>query len=50
MIELYPNYETVPPSADGTLESVVNLGFLADEMTIGELSSTIDGPFCYIYA
>ncbi|ETS74200.1 hypothetical protein PFICI_14066 [Pestalotiopsis fici W106-1] len=39
-----------PPSANGTLETIVDMGFLADAMTIGELSSTIDGPFCYIYA
>lgn len=38
-----------PPSANGTLDTVVDMGFLADAMTIGELSSTIDGPFCYIY-
>lgn len=38
-----------PASANGTLDTVVEMGFLADSMTIGELSSTIDGPFCYIY-
>lgn len=38
-----------PPSANGTLDTVVDMGYLADAMTIGELSSTIDGPFCYIY-
>lgn len=40
----------VPPSANGTLDTVVEMGFLAESMTIGELSSTIDGPFCYVYA
>lgn len=38
-----------PASANGTLDTVVEMGYLADAMTIGELSSTIDGPFCYIY-
>ncbi|KAI0168044.1 hypothetical protein BJ166DRAFT_496312 [Pestalotiopsis sp. NC0098] len=40
----------LPPSANGTLETVVDMGFLADAKTIGDLSSTIDGPFCYVYA
>jgi hypothetical protein len=40
----------VPPSANGTLDTVIDMGYLADEMTIGELGSTIDGIFCYIYA
>lgn len=39
----------VPPSANGTLDTIVDMGFLAEPMTIGELSSTIDGIFCYIY-
>lgn len=39
-----------PASANGTLDTVVDMGFLADDLTIGQLSSTIDGPFCYIYA
>lgn len=38
-----------PPSADGTLETTFNLGYVGDEMTIADASSTIDGIFCYIY-
>ncbi|KAF2642114.1 Di-copper centre-containing protein [Massarina eburnea CBS 473.64] len=38
------------PSANGTLDTPVDMGFLADARTIGDLSSSIDGPFCYIYA
>lgn len=50
--ELKPSliFCVVPPSANGTLETVVDMGFLADAKTIGDLSSTIDGPFCYVYA
>lgn len=38
-----------PPSANGTLETPMDLGFNGGTKTIGELVSTIDGPFCYIY-
>ncbi|KAK2623544.1 hypothetical protein QTJ16_007098 [Diplocarpon rosae] len=38
-----------PPSAPGTLDTIVFMGFLGPAETIGELSSTIDGPFCYVY-
>ncbi|KAH6699998.1 hypothetical protein BKA64DRAFT_565464 [Cadophora sp. MPI-SDFR-AT-0126] len=40
----------LPPSEPGTLDTVVDMGYMGPSMTIGELSSTIDGPFCYIYA
>ncbi|KAM0124116.1 hypothetical protein ACHAO1_011136 [Botrytis cinerea] len=39
-----------PPSANGTLDTTLNLGYNGGTKTIGELSSTIDGIFCYIYA
>ncbi|CAG8981214.1 hypothetical protein HYALB_00013818 [Hymenoscyphus albidus] len=31
------------------LDDIVDLGYSGGRFTIGELSSTIDGPFCYIY-
>ncbi|KAI9051865.1 hypothetical protein LZ554_004122 [Drepanopeziza brunnea f. sp. 'monogermtubi'] len=42
--------QDLPPSAAGTLDSVIDMGYLAEQSTIGDLVSTIDGPFCYIYA
>jgi tyrosinase len=38
-----------PPSANGTLDTRMDLGFNGKEYTMRELVSTIDGPFCYIY-
>ncbi len=48
--ELCANQNTVPPSANGKLDSIVDFGYVADPSTIREAVSTIDGPFCYIYA
>ncbi|KAK5712140.1 hypothetical protein LTR17_018095 [Elasticomyces elasticus] len=39
-----------PPSRNGTVQDVIDLGFLAPDITIGDAMSTLDGPFCYIYA
>ncbi|KAF7857108.1 uncharacterized protein EAF02_011341 [Botrytis sinoallii] len=39
-----------PPSANGTLDTTLGLGYNGGTKTIGELSSTINGIFCYIYA
>jgi tyrosinase len=39
-----------PPSRNGTLEDEIEMGAIDPEIvTIGDLVSTTDGPFCYIY-
>lgn len=38
-----------PPSRDTTLEDVIDLGVNADPITIKEVMSPLDGPFCYTY-
>ncbi|PGH18781.1 hypothetical protein AJ79_00194 [Helicocarpus griseus UAMH5409] len=38
-----------PPSPNTTLEDPVELGVNAGAFPLGELLSTTDGPFCYIY-
>lgn len=39
-----------PPSRNGTLDDTVQMGVIAPELiTLRELMSTTDGPFCYIY-
>jgi tyrosinase len=39
-----------PPSPDTTLDTVIDLGFAAGPpITMRDLMSTTDGPFCYIY-
>jgi tyrosinase len=39
-----------PPSANTTLDTVVDLGYAAGpSMPMRDLMSTTDGPFCYIY-
>ncbi|KAL8838198.1 MAG: hypothetical protein Q9170_002241 [Blastenia crenularia] len=44
------NPETsAPPSANITLDTQGNFGILAGKKKISELTSTIDGPFCYQY-
>jgi tyrosinase len=43
-------YFNMPPSANTTLNDTVNLGFAGGEVKeIGQLMSTIEGDFCYIY-
>ena len=39
----------VPPSPNVTLNTTVDFGILGAERSIGNLVSTIDGPFCYMY-
>ncbi|KAK5122678.1 hypothetical protein LTR85_003941 [Meristemomyces frigidus] len=39
-----------PPSRNTTLEDTIDLGVSADAITIASAMSTLDGPFCYIYA
>ncbi|CZS97222.1 related to monophenol monooxygenase (tyrosinase) [Rhynchosporium agropyri] len=38
-----------PPSAKGTINTPMDLGYIGGTKTAGELGSTIDGDFCYIY-
>ena len=39
----------VPPSPNVTLETLQDMMVLGPNKKVGELVSTIDGPFCYIY-
>lgn len=40
----------LPPSANTTLDTVINLGYAAGPpVTMRDLMSTTDGPFCYTY-
>jgi hypothetical protein len=41
---------TGPPSANGTLNTTMDLGYNGGPYQVHELDSTIDGPFCYVYA
>ncbi|KAL9002039.1 MAG: hypothetical protein Q9188_005010 [Gyalolechia gomerana] len=38
-----------PPSANVTLDTQVSVDLLAEQKQIRELTSTVDGPFCYQY-
>ncbi|KAH7094614.1 hypothetical protein FB567DRAFT_565798 [Paraphoma chrysanthemicola] len=38
-----------PPSANATLDSIMQFGTLGTPQRLGDLVSTIDGPFCYQY-
>ena len=38
-----------PPTRNATLDDVLRLEPVGPNISIGEASSTIDGPFCYIY-
>jgi tyrosinase len=41
----------MPPSRNGTLEDVLSLGHVGVEnITIGDAMSSVEGPFCYVYA
>jgi tyrosinase len=40
---------TVPPSANATLDTMMPFGMLSTSQRLGDLVSTIDGPFCYQY-
>lgn len=42
-------YENAPPSANATLDTLLDYGPLADSITIREAMSVTDGPFCYYY-
>jgi tyrosinase len=39
-----------PPSANTTLDTPLSLGYAAGpDVKMGDLMSTADGPFCYVY-
>ena len=38
-----------PPSRNGTLDDVIDLGVNAAPVAIGDIMSTVAGPLCYIY-
>lgn len=40
---------TAPPSANVTLDTQVNFDVLSKKKKMSELTSAIDGPFCYQY-
>jgi len=43
-------YLNEPPSANTTLETVINIGYAGGtDIAMSELMSTVAGPFCYIY-
>lgn len=40
-----------PPSANTTLKDTINLGYVGGPtLAMGEVMSTVKGPFCYLYA
>ncbi|KAK2746484.1 hypothetical protein FQN57_003110 [Myotisia sp. PD_48] len=39
----------VPPSANVTLDTLIDFGILSPDQPVRDLVSTIDGPFCYMY-
>jgi tyrosinase len=38
-----------PPSPDTTLQDIIDLGYAAPNIKIGDVMSTVGGPLCYIY-
>ena len=38
-----------PPSANGTLDDLLEVGVLGESKTIRDMMSTVNGPLCYIY-
>ncbi|KAF9638021.1 Tyrosinase [Lasiodiplodia theobromae] len=41
--------ENTPPSRNGTLDDLIDLGVNAPAMRLGDALSTVEGPFCYVY-
>lgn len=39
----------IPPSANGTLDDLLEVGVLGESRTLRDLMSTVDGPLCYAY-
>lgn len=48
-------WENSPPSANTTLDTEINVGWAAGEtvadgtVAMGDVMSTVAGPFCYMY-
>ncbi|SPO00297.1 related to monophenol monooxygenase (tyrosinase) [Cephalotrichum gorgonifer] len=43
-------FMNMPPSADTTLDDIIEFGYAASPpLRIGDLLTTLDGPFCYVY-
>lgn len=38
-----------PPSDNVTLDTSMDFGMIGDPRTIREVSSTVDGDYCYVY-
>lgn len=38
-----------PPSRNGTLDDILNVEPVGQNMKIRDALSTVDGPFCYVY-
>lgn len=38
-----------PPSRDATLDDLQDMGVNGGPIKLRDLTSTVDGPFCYIY-
>jgi len=38
-----------PPSKNGTVEDMMDLGVNGKEIRIREAMSSVNGPFCYVY-
>ncbi|OJD18660.1 hypothetical protein AJ78_01356 [Emergomyces pasteurianus Ep9510] len=39
----------IPPTRNGTLDDIIDVGPLAPPIPVRDVMSTIDGPFCYFY-
>jgi len=48
-LQVVEGHTNIPASPRATLDDIVNMDILADEYTIRELNSIVDGPFCYVY-
>ena len=38
-----------PPSPNITLDTNIDFGILSSQQRLGDLTSSVDGPFCYMY-
>lgn len=38
-----------PASRKARFDDVIDMGYAAESTTIGEVMSTLSGPFCYLY-
>lgn len=41
--------KTVPPSPNITMADIQDMGYLGESRSAGDVMSTLDGPFCYVY-